>query len=55
MTFNSDFPKPVGIFKQQIKETYEDRVTEQLQRETQKFKEGDLELLMRGDEFWEIK
>ncbi|MFP4528484.1 MAG: 2-oxoacid:ferredoxin oxidoreductase subunit beta [Candidatus Kapaibacterium sp.] len=54
MTFNSELPRPIGIFQSLEKPSYDEKVTWQIEEETKKPDAYDLEKLLRGKESWEI-
>lgn len=55
MTYNSQLPRPMGVFQAVDIPTYEDRVTAQIAHELQKKDAMDIDALLRGEDFWEIK
>jgi len=54
MTFNSELPRPIGVFQAIEIPSYEARMTDLIRREQEK-KGSDIKKLMFGNEFWEIK
>ncbi len=54
MTYHENVPRPFGVFLDLEKPTYNDLVTEQIQAAKDKLGEGNLEELMKGEDFWEI-
>lgn len=54
MTYNSDLPRPMGVFQAIQRDTYEDRVTAQIAEQKAKKGEPDLMELLKGKDFWEI-
>jgi len=54
MTYNDALPRPMGVFQDIERPTYEEKVEYQIQREIELKGEGDIEKLMRGFDFWEI-
>jgi 2-oxoglutarate ferredoxin oxidoreductase subunit beta len=55
MTYNESVPRPMGVFLDIDRPSYDEKVTAQIEYETQKPGAYDLEDLMRGDDYWEIK
>jgi 2-oxoglutarate/2-oxoacid ferredoxin oxidoreductase subunit beta len=55
MTYNESVPRPMGVFLDVDRPSYDEKVTAQIEYETQKPGAYDLEDLMRGEDFWEIK
>lgn len=55
MTYNDDLPRPMGIFTSIYRPSYDERVDYQIQYEIEKKGEGDLETLLLGESFWEVK
>jgi 2-oxoglutarate ferredoxin oxidoreductase subunit beta len=55
MTFNEDLPRPMGVFQSIERSSYDERVDYQINEEIKKKGEGDLESLLLGDSYWEIK
>lgn len=54
MTYNEDVPRPIGVFQAIARPSYEEKVEWQINEAITKYGEGDLNALMRGDEYWEI-
>jgi 2-oxoglutarate ferredoxin oxidoreductase subunit beta len=48
-------PRPFGVFYATERPTYEDMLNEQLQQSIDRHGNGDLDLLLRGNETWEIE
>lgn len=55
MTYNSELPRPMGIFQAIERPSYDFKVEEQLEYYGQQPGAGDLQALLRGDEYWEIQ
>lgn len=55
MTYNSNLPRPMGVFLDIERPTYDQKVTEQIEYYTSKPGAYDLDALLKGDDFWEIK
>ena len=51
---NPDFPTPIGVFRQVIKETYDAGITRQIEQVTGKKGTGDLEKMLLGGNTWEV-
>lgn len=54
MSYNPEVPRPMGIFQAIEKPTYDQKVTDQLEYFGAMPDAGDLDKLLRGDEYWEI-
>jgi len=54
MTYNPDLPRPVGVFQSLEKDTYNDRVVEQINHEKEKYGESNLRELLLGEDFWQV-
>ena len=54
MTFKEGFPKPVGIFKDAERDTFNDRVEEQIEHEIHHLHDESLMELFRGKESWTV-
>ncbi|MCX8055103.1 MAG: 2-oxoacid:ferredoxin oxidoreductase subunit beta [Ignavibacteria bacterium] len=54
MTYNPDVPRPIGVFQSIDKPSYEEKVDNQIEEVTKKLGEGDINKLMRGEDFWTI-
>ena len=55
MSFNPELPRPMGIFQSLEKSSYDERVEDQIEYEIKTKGEGNLEELLLGESFWEIK
>lgn len=55
MTFRSDMPTPIGVFRNIHKDIYEDMLEEQIDFVKQKKGEGDLETLLNSGNTWTLK
>jgi 2-oxoglutarate ferredoxin oxidoreductase subunit beta len=55
MTYNPELPRPMGVFQAIERQTYEDKVTEQIEYNTSLPGAYDIEALMKGNDSWEIK
>jgi 2-oxoglutarate ferredoxin oxidoreductase subunit beta len=55
MSFNPELPRPMGVIYAESKPTYDQKVTWQINDLIERKGEGNLDDLMRGDEWWEIK
>ena len=53
MSFNPELPRPLGVIQAIDHQTYDDKVTEQIEYHKAKGN-TDLQNLLRGDEYWEI-
>ena len=51
---NPDFPTPIGVFRQVIKETYDAGIARQIEQVTDKKGKGDLEKMLLGGNTWEV-
>ena len=51
---NPEFPTPIGVFLSQQRDTYEDRVMEQLAFARTKLGEGDLDAILNEGDTWEV-
>ena len=49
-----EFPVPLGIIKQQSRDTYEDMMIAQIDQAREQ-RGNDFAALVKGDDFWEIK
>ncbi|RJP59616.1 MAG: 2-oxoacid:ferredoxin oxidoreductase subunit beta [Ignavibacteriales bacterium] len=54
MTDNPELPTPIGIFRQINKPTYDEGVTEQINKITEKKGKGDLEKVLFSGNTWEV-
>lgn len=54
MTDNPELPTPIGIFRQINKPTYDEGVTEQISKITEKKGKGDLEKVLFSGNTWEV-
>lgn len=55
MTYGEDLPRPMGIFQAIDRPSYDLRVQYQIDHEIEQKGEGNLESLLLGDSYWEIK
>jgi 2-oxoglutarate ferredoxin oxidoreductase subunit beta len=55
MSFNEKLPRPMGVFRSIEKPSYDKRVEYQINHEIETKGEGDLESLLLGGSYWEIK
>ncbi|MFC2124921.1 2-oxoacid:ferredoxin oxidoreductase subunit beta [Bacteroidota bacterium] len=55
MTYNHSLPRPMGIFQAINKPSYDQLVEKQIEHEIETKGEGDLDELLKGDNYWEIK
>jgi len=55
MSFNPELPRPMGVFQSIEKSSYDERVEDQIKYEIETKGEGNLEELLLGESFWEIK
>jgi 2-oxoglutarate/2-oxoacid ferredoxin oxidoreductase subunit beta len=55
MTYTSDLPTPVGIFRRRSKSTYDAEMQKQIQRAREKRGNGDLDALFNMGETWIVK
>lgn len=56
MTYNEHLPRPMGVFlADDSKPSYDHLVDEQIRMEIQKKGEADIDKLMMGEDYWEIK
>jgi len=51
---NPDFPTPIGVFRQVMKETYDAGIARQIEQVTGKKGTGDLEKMLLGGNTWEV-
>ncbi|MBM2816546.1 MAG: 2-oxoacid:ferredoxin oxidoreductase subunit beta [Ignavibacteria bacterium] len=54
MTYNSDVPRPMGVFQAIEKSSYDTKVTEQLAFYAEQPGAYDYDLLLKGEDSWEI-
>ena len=54
LTDNPEMPTPIGVFRQLMKETYNDGVDEQIKKITEKKGKGDLEKVLFSGNTWEV-
>lgn len=54
MTYNTEVPRPVGVFQSIEKPSYEQKVDEQIAYAHEKFGDGDVNHLLRGEDSWVI-
>ena len=54
MIQNPDLPRPMGVFVEQNRPTYEEQMQDQMARARSRRGEGDLQKLLDGDETWVI-
>jgi len=54
MTYNQNLPRPMGVFLDIERPTYDQKVTEQIEYYTKLPGAYDLDALLKGDDFWEI-
>lgn len=54
MTYNHELPRPVGIFQSLDLPTYDTQVAEQIELAKTKRGEGDLDVLLKGEDSWVI-
>jgi 2-oxoglutarate ferredoxin oxidoreductase subunit beta len=55
MTYNPELPRPMGVFQAIERPTYSEKVELQLEHHKNDPGAYDLERLMKGEDFWEIK
>ena len=55
MTYNDSLPRPMGIFQAIERPSYDEKVVYQINHEIETKGEGNLESLLLGDSYWEIK
>ena len=55
MSHEPSLPRPMGVFLDIDRPSYDQKVTDQIEYETKKPGAYDLQSLMRGDDYWEIK
>lgn len=55
LTYNDAMPTPIGVFKDQPSQTYDELLTNQLEKVKEKLGEGDLKKLLYTGNTWEIK
>lgn len=55
MTYNPEVPRPMGVFQAIERPTYDQKVEEQLEYYSNFPGAGDLNKLLKGEDFWEIK
>ncbi len=49
------FPRPMGVFYKKERAVYEDMINEQIVQIKEKYGEGDLQQLLRGDNTWTVE
>lgn len=54
MDHDPEMPTPIGVFRQYIKETYDEGIEAQINRVTEKKGKGDLEKILFGGNTWEV-
>ncbi len=55
MTYNEELPRPMGIFQATERPSYDERVEYQINHEIEMKGEGDLQNLLLGESYWEIR
>ncbi len=55
MTYDPELPRPMGVFQALDSKSYDQKVTEQLEHFSKEPGANDIEALMRGSDYWEIK
>ena len=55
MTYNSEVPRPLGIFQSLERPSYDDMVHEQIAHEISTKGDGDIMKLMKGRESWTVE
>lgn len=55
LTYNDDLPTPIGVFKNKEYPTYDELLTNQLEKVKEKLGEGDLNKLLFSGNTWEVK
>lgn len=55
MSYEPNLPRPMGVFLDIDRPSYDQKVTDQIEYETKKPGAYDLQSLMRGEDYWEIK
>jgi 2-oxoglutarate ferredoxin oxidoreductase subunit beta len=55
MIQNPALPRPMGVFVEQNRPTYEEQMTDQIARAKAKRGDGDLQQLLEGDETWTVQ
>jgi hypothetical protein len=54
MTYNSNVPRPVGVFQALKRKSYEQKVQEEIEYYSKQPGAYDLDALLKGSTFWEI-
>lgn len=55
MTFNPQLPRPIGIFQAIERTPYDQRTIDQIKHEIKTKGEGNVQDLLKGNDFWEVK
>jgi 2-oxoglutarate ferredoxin oxidoreductase subunit beta len=55
MSYDNDLPRPFGIFVDIEKPSYDYLINKQIEETINKLGPGDVNELLKGTEFWEIK
>jgi 2-oxoglutarate/2-oxoacid ferredoxin oxidoreductase subunit beta len=55
MTYNPQLPRPMGVFQALDHKTYDEKVVEQLDYYSKVPGAGDLNALLKGEDWWELK
>lgn len=55
MTYNSELPRPMGVFQAIDKPSYDQKVVYQIEQAMKTPGAGDIDALMKGDDCWELK
>lgn len=55
LTYNDNLPTPIGVFRQQDQESYDELLTKQITNVKEKLGHGDLNKLLFSGNTWEIK
>ena len=54
LTYEHEFPTPVGVLYQEEEQTYDDLLVQQIEQAKEKLGEGDLQTLIAGTDTWEV-
>jgi 2-oxoglutarate/2-oxoacid ferredoxin oxidoreductase subunit beta len=54
MADNPELPRPMGVFQSEERPSYDEKVEWQINNEIEKKGEGDVEMLLRGEEYWQV-
>ncbi len=55
MSYNPELPRPVGVFQAIERDTYDDLAAKQIDYEEKKHGAFDMQTMLKGEDFWEVK